>query len=867
MQDKEAVPSHRSAARRRRRRLLGLAVVLVLATILVPPFINIGRYKSRITQAISTSLGRPVRLSSVELRLFPWPSFVLTNLSVAEDPAYGSEPVLHADTVRANLSLWSLWRRDLEFGSIHVENASLNLVHAAPGRWNLDPLFRTAAAHPGSAFRAGRLPYLEATDSRINIKDGAEKLPFSLINTDLSFWQESPGDWRVRLRGQPARTDVALELGDTGIVRLEASLRRAPELRNMPVQLDLDWREAQLGALARLLTGSDTGWRGNLTGEAHVDGTPDAAQVTVRLRATGVHRAEFAPPTPLDFDANCGLIYDYTQRALSKLSCNSPLGDGRLRLTGDIPGAGVPDLTLEMDRIPAAAGLDLLRTMRSGIAPSLEASGTVSGKLQYAAATRSEVVAPVRRRKASKPRSAASPDETLTGRVTVQGFALNGGALSQPLQASRVVLEPTVGGGLGFQQSITGTATMEAGGATPLNVSLRFGTGGYQMTLRGPVSLARGRELAQAAGLVQAGSLDNVTGDAALLNVTAQGPWIQEGEFAAGTQAPVRADGEPEADTLDGTVTLHDADWHADFLAGQVAISEAVLHVNRERLLWDPVQFAYGPVKGTASFSMPVNCAAPGGAAAQPAPDPCAPEFTLHFGSLDAAELQSAFLGARRKGTLLDSLIDRFRSNSAPAWPPLKGSVEAAVLTLGPATIRQASARVKIAAQSAELSDFAGSVLGGRLHGSGTVSWSGDSGNEPSYSVDAGIEGIPATSAGQLLRTHWTGGPLSVNGKVELAGFKARDLAASAKGTVHFSWKHGSMATPASAPEEGPAVSQAKMPAQFEQWSGDVQIGHGAAKLGMNELVSAGHRQELAGGITLTDPPKVQIAPVKPTAH
>jgi hypothetical protein len=187
-----------------------------------------------------------------------------------------------------------------------VDEASLNLVRTEQGRWNLDSLFRTAAAHAGSAQespgrRAVPLPYLEATNSRINIKSGAEKLPYSLVDTELSFWQQEPGDWRIRLRGRPARTDVSLQQADTGTVRLEASVHRAPELHQMPVHLDMDWREAQLGQLTRLVIGSDPGWRGDLTGELHLDGTAEAAQVKTRLRATGVHRAEFAPAAPMDF--------------------------------------------------------------------------------------------------------------------------------------------------------------------------------------------------------------------------------------------------------------------------------------------------------------------------------------------------------------------------------------------------------------------------------------------------------------------------------------------------------------------------------------------------------------------------------------
>src|SRR5271165_4522815 len=374
--------------RKRWRLWVALAVLVVLAVVaIVPPLVSMNRFKNRITHLMSESLGRPVRLSSVELRLLPVPGFVLSDLTVDEDPSYGAEPVLHANTVKASIRLLSLWRGRLEISTISVDEASLNVVRTDGGRWNLDPLFRTAAAKAQPAGgsgdgnrRATPLPYLEATNSRINFKRGAEKLPFSLVETDLSFWQEKPGDWRIRLRGQPARTDLSLDLADTGLVRLEARAQRAPELRKMPVHLDLEWREAQLGQLARLVFGSDPGWRGDLTGELHLDGTADAAQIETRLRATGVHRAEFAPVAPMDFDATCNLLYHYSARTFENLACDSPLGDGRIHLAGDLPGnESQPHVSVEMDRVPVAAGLDALRTVRSDFGPGLEARGTISG--------------------------------------------------------------------------------------------------------------------------------------------------------------------------------------------------------------------------------------------------------------------------------------------------------------------------------------------------------------------------------------------------------------------------------------------------------------------------------------------------------
>ena len=185
---------------RRVKHWIGLAVVLILVALLVvPPLISINRYKSRVTQLVSRSLGRPVRLSGVELRMLPRPGFLLSDLTVEEEPAFGAEPILHATTVMASIRFSSLWRGHLEISRISVDDASLNLVYTPQGHWNLDSLFRTAAVQPGAnAARRTPLPYMEATNARINIKNGAEKLPFSLLSADASLSQESDGVWTVR---------------------------------------------------------------------------------------------------------------------------------------------------------------------------------------------------------------------------------------------------------------------------------------------------------------------------------------------------------------------------------------------------------------------------------------------------------------------------------------------------------------------------------------------------------------------------------------------------------------------------------------------------------------------------------------------
>src|ERR1700761_8180466 len=90
------------------RRWIVLAVLLLaVVAFVLPPLVNINRYQHRITNAIGRSIGRPVHISSVQLRCLPLPGFEFSDFSVEEDPHFGSEPILHSPNVVAYVRLLS----------------------------------------------------------------------------------------------------------------------------------------------------------------------------------------------------------------------------------------------------------------------------------------------------------------------------------------------------------------------------------------------------------------------------------------------------------------------------------------------------------------------------------------------------------------------------------------------------------------------------------------------------------------------------------------------------------------------------------------------------------------------------------------
>ncbi len=361
-------------------------MLLLLAT--VPPLINLGRFQRRIAGAISQSVGRPVRMDSVSLRMLPWPALAISNLQIDEEPGFGAEPALFAPEVLAEPRLSSLWRGRFELSRVELSDASVNLVRLPTGRWNISSVLLSAShvqnaptgqSRPGPA---PRFPYIQATGTRINFKRGIEKLPYSILNADFSMVLVRPEVWQLRLEGQPVRTDLELASGDTGTVQLEGELHRASALGTMPLALHAAWKHAALGQLSRLLLGRDAGWRGDVNATAQLDGEMDHLQVSTHVVLGSLHRQEFAPDEPFTLDATCRGNYSHSAGALQSFSCRLPLSTGDALLSrGGVPGSG--DLTLALHKVPVSTFAAVFALLGHGSAPARLFGGDVEGSMRY----------------------------------------------------------------------------------------------------------------------------------------------------------------------------------------------------------------------------------------------------------------------------------------------------------------------------------------------------------------------------------------------------------------------------------------------------------------------------------------------------
>lgn len=214
--------------------------------------------------------GRPVEVGSYDFTLWGGPTLSARSVTVGEDPQFGREYFLRAESVSVHLRWQSLLRGRIEAGTVSLDRPSLNIVLAPDGRWNVAEWLPPAAEPtprngPGAlpiASPAPRFRRIEVEDGRLNFKRGYEKLPFAFVGVAGAVEANRPGRWSIDLQGAPwraaAMTQQAGALHLTGEVGGTSSRLR-------PALLNVDWPNASLSDVLRLVRGDDDGIRGFLS--------------------------------------------------------------------------------------------------------------------------------------------------------------------------------------------------------------------------------------------------------------------------------------------------------------------------------------------------------------------------------------------------------------------------------------------------------------------------------------------------------------------------------------------------------------------------------------------------------------------------
>jgi hypothetical protein len=268
-------------ARRSRRRwpkIIVLALILLwVANESISIAIQHTSLNRKITARLEFAFGRTVEVGSYSFSLWGRPTLEARSVVVGEDPRFGREYFLRAESLTMSVRWLSLLRGHLDFGTISLTRPSLNLVRNPDGDWNLAawlPRFSPALlsgtgtltntpppSQPTGSTTALRFSRINVDGGRINFKRADEKLPFALVGVTGYLEPAGPGQWQMDLEAVPARAAVVIQ--QAGTLHLSGHVGGTSS-RLRPAAIDLAWTGASISDVLRLVRETDYGVRGNL---------------------------------------------------------------------------------------------------------------------------------------------------------------------------------------------------------------------------------------------------------------------------------------------------------------------------------------------------------------------------------------------------------------------------------------------------------------------------------------------------------------------------------------------------------------------------------------------------------------------------
>ncbi|MBO0911665.1 MAG: AsmA family protein [Acidobacteria bacterium] len=730
------------------KRALAFSLAALLALFLVRP--PMGLMRRRVIGSLGIELGRPVGMSSVHLRFLPRPGLELEGFTIY-DTEFGAEPLLRAAHVVAWLRLSSLARTRLEFSSLSLDEVSLNLSRNAEGHWNIERLLERASqsstAPTASSRKEARreFPYIEADHARINFKNGPEKTHYALTQAEFALWQASEDDWGMRLRATPIRTDQ--NLTDTGVVRAEGTWHRSRELRDTPFQFSLEWKEAQLGQLSKLVWGADQGWRGGFLVKGKFAGTPGHFRLAADLGVDQLRRQDILSGGNLQFATHCAAQYSRDTATLSHLDCGAPFGDGSLELRGTarVPFPSAYNLTLAVKGVQAESALEVARQVSQAIPPDLHAIGRINMVLSQ---SRQGVLL--------RPQS--------RGKGEVVGLELASARSGSRLAIPTVPLKLEMAGshagsreaGGRVPELQIGPMEVDAGRPLPLGAELAVSPAGYRASIRGEAAVERLERGAAMFGI-------------AIAQVPAEG--------SVGLNLGIFRRWSDRSSAVHGTAQLHAVRAEVRGLNTPLEIRRADLAIGGDSVRVTNVEASAGEALWRGSLEIPRPCALPAA---------CTLKFRLHSPEASAAGFNNLFNPRASKPWY--RLFRLGSSGSFFARIKASGSVAIDRLLLGGAVAERFSGDLNLDHGRVSLANMRSSFLGGRAAGSMRADFSE---RPPVYSGSGSLEGVSLEAVSALVDKDWAQGSASAAYGFKSSGWSIGDVVHTAELDLSFQIQDG----------------------------------------------------------------------------
>jgi AsmA protein len=356
--------------------LIGVVALLVIVVIAVPLFINANTFRPILEKQLATALNRPVKLGDLSLSLLAG-ELVAKDISIAEDPAYGTTPFIQANSLRIGVELKPLiFDRTVRVTGLSIEEPKIHIIHGADGTFNFSKLGTGAQSPQAVAERQSTFPDLKVGE--LKITDGVatiDSLPsdgpariYDKLNVtvkDFSFEKQFPFTLSANL---PGGGDVSVKGSAGPINKTDAS--------NSPLTADV--KVNQFNPVAAGVVAKDQGFStvADVTAHATSDGRTLTSNGTVHASKLVLVKGGTPMPKPVD------VTYDLTHNLGAR---NGQLKDLLIK-TGSVGAHANGTYTLSptattVDMKVAAPGLpiDEVESLLPAMGVQLPSNSTLKG--------------------------------------------------------------------------------------------------------------------------------------------------------------------------------------------------------------------------------------------------------------------------------------------------------------------------------------------------------------------------------------------------------------------------------------------------------------------------------------------------------
>ena len=352
-----------------------IAALGVLA--FVVPYMPTDVLRPGIERALERGLGRKVDVGGISLTLFPGPvprpGFTLDRVTIHEDPRAGIEPIAYVESVGASLRVLSLFQRKLEFSSLNLNEATINMVKTDAGPWNFQFLLENSPAS------SKRIPSIRMRSGRVNFKFGDTISVFYFNDADLDVTPSDDGSMELRFGGAPSRTDRSTQQFGRFFVRGTA----APESKRLDLKVELE--RSPLEETLRWMDPRGFDVHGTVALEAQLSGPPSHLDVAGQIQLVDVHRWDLIPNEVGGLKLGFGGTLDLRGERLDlQTTADRSVSPVVIRFRSwDFLKSPHWDAGADLQQVPLATMLAVCRHMGATLPENLAAQGSVSGSVTY----------------------------------------------------------------------------------------------------------------------------------------------------------------------------------------------------------------------------------------------------------------------------------------------------------------------------------------------------------------------------------------------------------------------------------------------------------------------------------------------------